>query len=62
MKKVCAGFWISEDEKYYTYKDDLGFWSVGMIINGERQHLEDFKLMREARIFIAEHQNKKEEK
>ena len=59
MKKVVAGHWVTEDQKYDIHRNDLGFWSVGMIIDGQRQHLEDVKTIFEGRIFIAEHQKQK---
>lgn len=57
MKKIVAGHWVTEDNNYYAYRDEIGFWSAGRIINGDREHLEDFRLLSEARMFIASHSN-----
>ena len=51
MKKVAAGYYLSEDTNFYAVKmQDNGWWAVGKTPGN---HIKDFRTLKDARLFIG---------
>lgn len=55
MKRLKAGYYRTTDGTHYIAREENNrpaYWMVGEIINGQAQHLEDFRTYKEARNWL----------
>lgn len=55
IKRLKAGHYRTTDGTHYIAREENNrpaYWMVGEIINGQAQHLEDFRTYKEARNWL----------